>query len=391
MNTHLEAAGINLLFGGSGVHPTTAVGDQPKNIQILRNLFTKSPKWNPASSSYAGTLYAAKNHLEFKIANDVLVEGNIFDDAWYMGQQYHDLVFTVRGEGSMPWAVVRDITVRNNTFKKLVNFVNIHGFDAAAPTAYATSAVGPGTLTCSSATSCTTTEPHGMTVGAPFGTYAIERTDGAFARADRWTAIVATVTSSTAFTLHPCSGCPINPLPNGNTWRRWTDQNRSINLKVTNNLIHDAWRPDTQSGADLRMLQLIRSPNDVEFSHNTMVTDQNLSASGPNGLNPTGITLDEGLAPGPATGFVFRNNIIPFGQQATTLPIATHLANPVLTNNLWWGTKASGASLPTGNFFEASTSAIGFTNPGADDYVLNAAGATCDYRAKGNVPGDGRD
>ncbi len=81
----LSAAGQEILFGGG------ASVDVPSNIVIKRNYLYKPTRWNPSSPDFDGGTagsngikhpWLVKNHIEFKNADSVLVEGNVYENVW---------------------------------------------------------------------------------------------------------------------------------------------------------------------------------------------------------------------------------------------------------------------------------------------------------------------
>lgn len=120
VNNYLEAAGENILFGGSDSVIANLV---PSDIEIKRNYFFKPLSW-------IGQGWSIKNLLEFKNARRALIEGNVFENAPLGAQSGFGVLFTVRNQsGGNPWADVSDMTFRYN---KLYNFgsgINIMGRD----------------------------------------------------------------------------------------------------------------------------------------------------------------------------------------------------------------------------------------------------------------------
>jgi hypothetical protein len=123
-NNHLEAAAENVMFGGADPVITNLV---PSNITIRRNLITKPVAWKTQS-------WPLKNLLELKNAQNVLIEGNIFENNWHAGQQGYAIVFTPRNQdGTAPWSVVRNITVQNNVIRHVAGGFSISGYDDNQP------------------------------------------------------------------------------------------------------------------------------------------------------------------------------------------------------------------------------------------------------------------
>jgi hypothetical protein len=126
VNNYLEAAGENVMFGGSA---SAISGVTPSDIEIRNNTFAKPVSWRIQDPSYAGTPWSVKNLFELKHAQRVLVEGNVFEYTWTHGQN-HAIVLTPRSEsGANSWAVVQDITFRNNIVRHVQRVLNMSGMD----------------------------------------------------------------------------------------------------------------------------------------------------------------------------------------------------------------------------------------------------------------------
>ena len=102
-NNFLEAAGENILFGGS------RRGNRvPTDIYIFANHFYKPPSWQPCPS---GVCYAVKNAFEMKNGSRALVEDNLIEYSWGgHSQSGYAFLLTVRGA----WAHVENVTIRYN-------------------------------------------------------------------------------------------------------------------------------------------------------------------------------------------------------------------------------------------------------------------------------------
>jgi hypothetical protein len=119
-NNHLEAAGENVMFGGADPKIANLV---PSNITMRRNLFTKPTAWKTQD-------WALINLLELKNAQDLTIEGNIFENNWLAGAVGYAIAFTPRNqEGTAPWSVVRNITFQNNVVRHVAGVFNIMGYD----------------------------------------------------------------------------------------------------------------------------------------------------------------------------------------------------------------------------------------------------------------------
>jgi hypothetical protein len=127
----LEAASENIMYGGSG---NTGGNMNPRDITIENVTLSKRKEWDPNSPTFAGTRWNIKNHLEFKNAQRVLVNGlhciNCFTD----GQTGRSIVVTPRDVSGRPWIVTQDIDI-TNAFVEDVNsaFVLLGHDDAAGP------------------------------------------------------------------------------------------------------------------------------------------------------------------------------------------------------------------------------------------------------------------
>lgn len=127
-NNYLEASGENVLFGGAD-NANSALN--PADIEIRKNNFFKPLAWKQGDPGYGGTPYTIKNILELKNASRVLIEGNIVEHCWPEAQTGFAILFTVRNQdGGNPWAVVQDVTFRNNTVRKATGGVNMLGEDS---------------------------------------------------------------------------------------------------------------------------------------------------------------------------------------------------------------------------------------------------------------------
>jgi hypothetical protein len=123
-NNYLEAAGENIMFGGSDPSIPSLV---PAGITIRRNLVSKPLAWMSQS-------WTVKNLIEFKNAQDVVVEGNTIENNWAAGQQGYSILFTPRNQSNTaPWSVVKNITIRHNVIRHVAAVFNIAGYDNLAP------------------------------------------------------------------------------------------------------------------------------------------------------------------------------------------------------------------------------------------------------------------
>src|SRR5207245_2500669 len=127
VNTYLEAAAENVLFGGA---PSAVANYVPSDIEIRHNFFDKPLSWRPGDPAYAGKTWIVKNLLEFKDGQRAIIEGNIFGHHWAGAQSGFFMLITPRGEsGDNPWAFTGDITFRYNKVLKTTGGPAVNGTD----------------------------------------------------------------------------------------------------------------------------------------------------------------------------------------------------------------------------------------------------------------------
>jgi hypothetical protein len=123
-NNYLEAAGENIMFGGSDPNIPNLV---PSNIIIRRNLVSKPLAWMSQS-------WTVKNLIELKNAANVTIEGNTIQNNWAAGQQGYSICLTPRNQNNTaPWSVVKNVTIQNNVIRHVAAVFNIMGYDNLAP------------------------------------------------------------------------------------------------------------------------------------------------------------------------------------------------------------------------------------------------------------------
>jgi hypothetical protein len=124
VNNYLEAAGENILFGGDYIQIENMI---PSDIEIRRNYFFKPLSWMSLT-------WDVQNLLEFKNAQRVLVEGNLFENNWPANQSGFSVLITPRTSGGADmWCLTNDITIRFNTLKNLGSGFNVGGRDDGDP------------------------------------------------------------------------------------------------------------------------------------------------------------------------------------------------------------------------------------------------------------------
>ena len=96
--------------------------------------FTDTGEAGSTGKPASGTKWSVKNIFELKNAQDVVIEGNVFENLWVADQPGYPIVFTPRNQnGKAPWAVVQRIMFRNNVVRHTAGGVNILGTDNLAP------------------------------------------------------------------------------------------------------------------------------------------------------------------------------------------------------------------------------------------------------------------
>ncbi len=103
-NNFLQAAGENIMFGGSDPAITNLI---PSDITVIGNLFQKNLSWEGAISD-------VKNLFEIKNAQRVLLDGNVLQYTWVGGQQEAIILRAVNQSLGCAWCSALDITVTHN-------------------------------------------------------------------------------------------------------------------------------------------------------------------------------------------------------------------------------------------------------------------------------------
>jgi hypothetical protein len=135
VNNYLEAAGINVMFGGV---VTSIPNNVPTDIEVRRSHFFKRLSWKEDDPSYEGTSWGVKNLFELKSARRVLLDGNLFEHIWAHAQAGFALMLTPRDPQYPlnPWSAVQDITIMNNILRHIANGIAISGRDTDPPDGY---------------------------------------------------------------------------------------------------------------------------------------------------------------------------------------------------------------------------------------------------------------
>src|SRR2546426_1343011 len=119
INNYIEAAGENVMFGGSDPAIRNLV---PSNITIENNHFYKPMAWMADSSKWV------KNLFELKNAQDVWIQNNVFENNWANQQNGMGILFTPRNQnGTATWSVVQRVTFVGNIIRNTPGGFNILG------------------------------------------------------------------------------------------------------------------------------------------------------------------------------------------------------------------------------------------------------------------------
>jgi len=124
VNNQLEAAGVNVMFGGQDPTITNPLL-VPSDIEVRGNHFLKLQTWYPNT-------WGVKNHLELKNAQRVLIDGNTFENNWpgFEGQTGFSVLFTPRNDnGGCTWCVLQDVTFTHNTSTRATAGIFMRGYD----------------------------------------------------------------------------------------------------------------------------------------------------------------------------------------------------------------------------------------------------------------------
>jgi hypothetical protein len=119
-HNYLVGAGENFLLGGSD---PSIPASCPTGVRFVRNYLTKPLSWK-------GSAWTVKNLFELKNAQDVLIEGNVFEHNWAAAQNGLAILFTPRNQyGGNPATVVQRVVFRNNIVRHVSGVFNILGRD----------------------------------------------------------------------------------------------------------------------------------------------------------------------------------------------------------------------------------------------------------------------
>jgi hypothetical protein len=97
-------------------------------------LFTDTGAAGTNGTPPKATRWVVKNLLEIKSCQDVVIEGNVFENIWVADQSGYAIALTVRNQdGGAPWTVVQRVVFRNNLVRHTAGGINILGTDNLHP------------------------------------------------------------------------------------------------------------------------------------------------------------------------------------------------------------------------------------------------------------------
>ncbi|HJU05653.1 MAG TPA: hypothetical protein VJ692_10930 [Nitrospiraceae bacterium] len=125
-NNHIEAAGINVFFGGAS---TWIENINPSDIVIARNHITKNTAWRQGSPNFAGVAWTAKNLIELKNAKRVLLDSNVLENSWVHAQAGQAVLYSPQNDqGNMVWSTVEDVTFQRNLVRHTAMTFHVLGW-----------------------------------------------------------------------------------------------------------------------------------------------------------------------------------------------------------------------------------------------------------------------
>ena len=116
-NNYLEAAGINVLFGGARSATPNLV---PADITVRGNHLFKPLDWRGR--------WTVKNLLELKRARRVIVTGNLLENNWPDAQTGWAVIFNAFAES--PESAIEDVEFSRNVIRRSANGLNLCGMEA---------------------------------------------------------------------------------------------------------------------------------------------------------------------------------------------------------------------------------------------------------------------
>src|SRR2546426_8452482 len=133
VNNELQAAGLGIYFSDQ------ARLTVPAAIEVRGNHLFNPPSWWPPGEPNAGlTTWSVKNSFELKNAARVLVDGNVFENAWndyFQTNSGAGITLTPRaGNCGCSWHVVKDVAITHNIIKNTTSGFTNMGTDNSGTT-----------------------------------------------------------------------------------------------------------------------------------------------------------------------------------------------------------------------------------------------------------------
>jgi hypothetical protein len=96
--------------------------------------FTDTGAAGSSGTPVKGTKWSVKNLFEIKSGQDIVIEGNVFENLWIADQSGYAIALTPRNQsGGAPWTVVQRVHFRNNLVRHTAGGINILGYDDLRP------------------------------------------------------------------------------------------------------------------------------------------------------------------------------------------------------------------------------------------------------------------
>jgi hypothetical protein len=115
VNNYLEAAAINILFGGAGSFLRLV----PTNCIVRGNHLNKPLNWREEN-------WTVKNLFEIKNGKNIRVENNLMTNNWAMAQDGAAILFTTRADNGDA-TIIQDIEFVNNIVRGSANGISVYG------------------------------------------------------------------------------------------------------------------------------------------------------------------------------------------------------------------------------------------------------------------------
>lgn len=132
INSELEGAGENVIFGGS---PASIANAMVRDVLIENCSLPKNPKWRKDSPEWDGSNWQIKNNFEVKAGERIKLLNVTMDGCWQQAQDGCAVLLTVRCEsGVNPWATIQDVHFENITIKNVgAGFQFLYADDSGHP------------------------------------------------------------------------------------------------------------------------------------------------------------------------------------------------------------------------------------------------------------------